>query len=81
MLPWMDQRNARQQLELKVQGGSIQDCIAYILWENKGKQVHHRLMPVPYGRAIETAVSERWANKMLKLPYVDLGGLPRFSGG
>jgi hypothetical protein len=44
--------------------------------------VQSRLIPVLYERAIECAASERRAAiwQVLKLPYVDLAGLPRSSG-
>jgi len=61
MLSWAEQRTTREQLELKAQGGSIEDWTAYILWEKKGKKVQTRLVPVLYERAIECAASERWA--------------------
>ena len=51
----------REQLGLKAQSGSVEDCQAYILWEKKGKKVQSRIMPVLYGRAVECADSEQWA--------------------
>ena len=60
MLSWKEQKNARGQLELKAQSGSIEDWKAYILLEKKGKKVQSGHMPVLYECAIECAVSERW---------------------
>ena len=51
----------REQLGLKAQSGSVEDCQSYILWGKKGKNVQSRIVPVLYGRAIECADSEQWA--------------------
>jgi len=58
---WKEQRNTREQLELKAQSGSIGDWKAYILWERKGKKARTGLVPVPYERATERTASGRWA--------------------
>ena len=57
---------------------------AYSMREKKGKKVQRGLMPVLYERAIECAASEQKTKhgwQVPALPCVDLGGLPRFSGG
>jgi len=71
MLSWKDQRNTREQLELKVQSGFIEDWNAYIMWEKKGKKVYSGLVPVLYERAIECAANEQKTKhglQVLKLP-------------
>jgi len=55
----VERTNAREQLELKAQRGSIEDWNAYILWEKKGKEVQSGLMLVLYEYDIECAASER----------------------
>jgi len=71
MLSWKDQRNTREQLELKAQSGCIEDWKAYIVWEKKGKKVQSGFMPVLYEGAIECTASEQKTKhgwQVLKLP-------------